>query len=213
MHKKNQSPSNSRKFPTNNQTLQRDFASAGIRAVGEGENVRTFELSFSSEEPCEMWFGTEILDHSESAVDLSRMESMGIVLFNHDRDKVVGKVTRTWIEGNRGKAIVEFDSDAESETVRSKVASGTLKGVSVGYRVTNYESVKEGAKSLDGRFTGPCFIAKRWIPYEISIVSIPADATVGVGRDLCENGPPPEMAAEHPALSYFESCVTANKNH
>ena len=211
MNQKNQF--RKRSLPTNSQGLQRDVTAASIRAVNEGENNRTFELSFSSEEPCEMWFGTEILDHSESAVDLSRMENMGIVLFNHDRNKVVGKVTRTWIEGGRGKATIEFDSDAESETVRSKVASGTLKGVSVGYRVSNYESVKEGAKSLDGRFTGPCYIAKKWMPYEISIVSIPADATVGVGRDLYENGPQPKAAADHPALSYFESCVTANKNH
>ena len=36
----------------------------------------------------------------------------------------------------------------------------------------------------DGRFTGPCEIAKRWTPYEISIVSVPADPTVGVGRDM-----------------------------
>jgi phage head maturation protease len=104
-------------------------------------------------------------------------------------------------------------SDDESETVRSKVASGTLKGVSVGYRVTNYESVKEGAKSLDGRFTGPCYIAKKWMPFEISIVSVPADATVGVGRDLHENGFPPPGEDDRPALSYFEGCVTANKNH
>ena len=38
-----------------------------------------------------------------------------------------------------------------------------------------------GKQSSDGRFTGPCSIAKRWTPYEISIVSVPADPTVGVG--------------------------------
>ena len=119
---------------------------------------------------------------------MSRMQSMGIVLFNHDRNRVIGKVTRAWVEDNRGKATIEFDNDEDSETVRSKVASGTLKGVSVGYRVFNYESVKEGAKSLDGRFTGPCYIAKKWQPYEISIVSVPADTTVGVGRDMTEDG-------------------------
>ena len=41
-----------------------------------------------------------------------------------------------------------------------------------------------GKQSADGRFTGPCEIAKRWTPYEISIVSVPADPTVGVGRDM-----------------------------
>ena len=41
-----------------------------------------------------------------------------------------------------------------------------------------------GKKSADGRFLGPCEIAKKWVPYEISIVSVPADPTVGVGREM-----------------------------
>lgn len=143
---------------------------------------------------------------------MSRMQDVGVLLYNHNRDKVIGTILRAWIENGRGMATVKFDDDADSEIIRAKVASGTLKGVSVGYRVTNYESVKEGAKSLDGRFAGPCYVAKKWMPYEISIVSVPADATVGVGRELGEDGPQPD-AAERPALSYFESCITANKNH
>ena len=62
--------------------------------------------------------------------------------------------------------------------------SGTLKGVSVGYMVEDWEEVAPNKVSMDGRFTGPCSIAKRWIPYEISIVSVPADPTVGVGRSM-----------------------------
>lgn len=204
----------SRKLPTSNQGLQRDFIAAGtnIRAVDDDKENRTFDLSFSSEEPCQQWFGVEILDHDPAAVDMSRMQDVGVLLYNHNRDKVIGTILRVWIENGRGMATVKFDDDADSEIIRAKVASGTLKGVSVGYRVTNYESVKEGAKSLDGRFAGPCYVAKKWMPYEISIVSVPADATVGVGRELGEDGPQPD-AAERPALSYFESCITANKNH
>lgn len=201
-----------KKTPMNNQPLQRDFSTASIRAVSDDENSRTFELSFSSEEPVQMWFGTEILDHSGNAIDMSRMQSMGIVLFNHDRNRVIGKVTRAWVEDSRGKATIEFDNDEDSETVRSKVASGTLKGVSVGYRVSNYESVKEGAKSLDGRFTGPCYIAKKWQPYEISIVSVPADTTVGVGRDMTEDGQPPAVHTA-PGLAFYESQLAANRNY
>lgn len=104
-----------KKTPMNNQPLQRDFSTASIRAVSDDENSRTFELSFSSEEPVQMWFGPEILDHSGNAIDLSRMQSMGIVLFNHDRDRVIGKVTRAWVEDNRGKATIEFDNDEDSE--------------------------------------------------------------------------------------------------
>ncbi|MGN0706586.1 MAG: HK97 family phage prohead protease [Faecalibacterium sp.] len=191
---------------------QRDFFSESIRAVDGGEDGRTFELSFSSEEPCQRWYGPEILDHSPSCVDLSRMKQMGVVLYNHDRNKVIGKVTKVWLDGKRGKATIAFDSDAESENIRQKVASGTLKGVSVGYQVNNWEVVKEGSKSKDGRFSGPCYIAKKWMPFEISIVSVPADATVGVGRDLYDGAPQPPASSEI-RLSYFESCIIANKNN
>lgn len=155
-----------------------------IRAVeGEGKE-RTFILSFSSEEPYARWFGQEILDHSEECVDLTRLNSIGVVLYNHKRDKVIGKINKAWIENARGCAEITFDSDAESEIIYQKVKSGTLKGVSVGYLVENWEEVMPNKASQDGRFTGPCSIAKRWAPYEVSIVSVPADPTVGVGRSM-----------------------------
>lgn len=155
------------------------------RAV-EGEN-RTVELSWSSEKPVSRWWGEEILDHSAECVDLKRMKEMGCVLFNHHRDIVIGKVTEVWLENNRGKAKVQFDDDEQSEVIYKKVQSGTLRGVSTGYAVTNWETVEAGKKSIDGRFKGPCEIAKRWFPFEISIVSVPADETVGVGRSLEQN--------------------------
>jgi len=155
-----------------------------IRALEGEENNRKFTLSFSSEEPYMRWFGPEILDHAAGAIDLSRLSEMGVVLFNHDRDKVMGKITRAWIEDNRGCAEIEFDTDERAEVIRQKVASGTLKGVSVGYSVDSWEEVMPGKVSTDGRFTGPCSIARKWTPLEISIVSVPADASVGVGREL-----------------------------
>lgn len=164
------------------ENLNRAFFDMGIRKMeGEG-NERKFVLSFSSEEPYERWFGLEILSHKEGAMDMTRLNSIGILLYNHDKDKVIGKIRKAWIQDRRGMAEVEFDKDEASQTIFEKVESGTLKGVSVGYVVSNWEEVEKGKKSLDGRFDGPCSIATRWMPYEISIVSIPADATVGVGR-------------------------------
>lgn len=163
-------------------TLQRFVSECSIRAVeGEG-NERQFDLSFSSEEPYDRWWGTEILSHAEGCVNLDRLNSIGILLFNHDRNKIMGKVLSAEIKDNRGVARVEFDTDAEAETIYQKVKTGTLKGVSVGYMVKVWEEVAANKKSSDGRFTGPCDIATRWTPYEISVVSIPADPTVGVGR-------------------------------
>lgn len=164
-------------------TLQRFLTDCSIRAVeGEG-NGRKFTLSFSSEEPYDRRWGTEILSHDEGAVDLTRLNTIGCVLYNHNRDKVIGKILSAKIEDSRGIAEIEFDEDAESDVVYQKVASGTLKGVSVGYMVEVWEDVAANKKSSDGRFTGPCSIATKWTPYEVSIVSVPADPTVGVGRN------------------------------
>ncbi len=173
---------------------------------GEG-NERKFVISFSSEEPYERYWGKEILDHNPTAVDLTRLNSIGVLLFNHNRDKVIGRINRAWIENQRGMAEVEFDTDEDSEVIFQKVKNGTLKGVSVGYKIGVIEEVMANKISTDGRFNGPCDVARQWMPYEISIVSVPADATVGVGRNMSEN------SSRHPeTLTCFEAQVQINKN-
>lgn len=151
-----------------------------------------FELSFSSETPYrryDRWRGEEydeILDHADGAVDLTRLRELGVVLYNHDRDRVIGRVERVAIEDGRGVATVAFDTDAESQVIADKVASGTLRGVSVAYSVDRTERV-----CADGEVTQ--LYVRHWTPMEISIVSIPADTTVGVGRSMegygAGNGP------------------------
>lgn len=149
---------------------------------------RTVELSFSSETPYGRWFGDEILCHDEECINLERFTNgLGTVLFNHDRDAVVGHIEKVWLEDNRGKALVRFDTDEQSETIFQKVQSGTLQGVSVGYAINRYEVLEdEDTKSTNGRFNGPAYVVTDWEPLEISIVSVPADPTVGVGRSAEE---------------------------
>lgn len=159
-------------------------------------------LSFSSETPYRRYFGMEILDHGKDAADLGRLNESGVLLFNHDVDQVLGKVLRAWVENGKGYAEVEFDTDEDAEKIFGKVQSGTLKTTSVRYRVDVWEEVKAGAKSADRRFQGPCMIARKWTPLEVSIVSVPADATVGVGRS----------EAESPDLSFYERQVQVNIN-
>lgn len=180
-----------------------------IRAVGGAGNERKFVLSFSSEAPYSRWFGVEILDHAEGCMDLTRLNSIGVLLYNHNRDVVLGKITRAWCENGRGNAEVEFDTDEEAEKIYQKVQNGTLRGVSVGYVVDSWEEVMPNKTSADGRFTGPCSIARKWAPYEISIVSVPADPTVGVGRDM-EYGA--EDTGERDQLDLYERQLQINKN-
>ena len=203
----------SRQIPTRNNC--REFY--GNFRASEDEDSRKFVLSFSSEEPYERWYGVEILDHSEGAVDLTRLKEIGVVLFNHDRDVVLGKILRVWLEESRACAEIEFDTDDDSEKVYQKVKSGTLKGVSVGYQINCLEEVRANTTSADGKFEGPCFVANKWMPYEISIVSVPADATVGVGRDFEGEEIPTVIRAKvsKPApatMSVVDATIQINKN-
>ena len=170
-----------------NEPLTRAFrGEISCREAGEEQESRTFDLSLSSEEPYRRWFGTEILLHEADAIDLTRLQEIGVMLFNHDPYSVMGKILSVELDEGEHKlrAVVQFDEDDESEKIYQKVKNGTLKGVSVGYKVDEWEEVREGKKSEDGRFDGPCYIATKWTPYELSIVSVPADPTVGVGRSL-----------------------------
>ena len=170
----------------------------------EDQESRRRTISFSSEEPYRRYFGMEILDHSENAVNLDRLNSVGVLLFNHDTYMVAGRVLRAWVENNRGMAEVEFDTDEDAEKVFSKVKSGTLKTTSVRYSVDSWEEVQAGATSADGRFTGPCQVARKWTPLEISIVSVPADPTVGVGRANADT--------DNSDLSAYERQIQINNN-
>lgn len=162
--------------------MTRELLSSSIRSI-DTDNRRV-TVSFASEEPYKRWYGTEILCHDEGCVDLTRLNEIGVVLFNHNRDVVIGKIIRAWVEDKRSYAQIQFDEDEQSEIIFQKVQSGTLKATSVGYITKVEEEVKAGETSTNGRFKGPCCVATKWEVLEMSIVSVPADGTVGVGREF-----------------------------
>ena len=159
-----------------------------FREVNQEE--RRVTVSFSSEQPVTRWFGSEILQHDEGNVNLDRLNSIGVSLFNHNRDKVLGRIenARLAADEKRTYADIVFDPDPDADLIFQKVQSGTLKGISVGYCVDCWEEVAPSKLSSNGRFMGPCDVATRWTPMEISIVSVPADDSVGVGRSAGEAG-------------------------
>lgn len=153
--------------------LERSFT---VERASVDEEARTIELAFSSEEPYERWFGIEVLDHSPQSVKLDRLMAGAAVLVDHDRKDHVGVVETARIDTDRrGRAVVRFSKSARGEEVFRDVQDGIRTLVSVGYRINKYE-VKE-------QKGGPDLVrVTEWEPYEISIVSVPADPTVGVGR-------------------------------
>lgn len=153
----------------------------GIRLVDEEQRI--VELSFSSETPVKRYGAREILSHKKAAVMLERINTTGCLLFNHNRDKVVGKIIKAKIENKRGVARVQFDTDEESDVIFNKVKNETLRGVSVGYCIHKYTREVTGK----GEELQVTYTATLWEPLEISIVSVPADISVGVGRSVEEN--------------------------
>lgn len=149
---------------------------------------RTVELAFSSEtRDVQRWYGVEILDHAPQSVRLGRLNDGGALLLNHDTDKQIGVVESAKIDADRvGRAVVRFGKGAEADAIFQDVLDGIRRKVSVGYMVHEY--VLESSSE-----EGDTYRVTDWEPTEISIVAVPADNSVGVGR-----GKDPKTTTEQP---------------
>lgn len=141
---------------------------------------RTLEFAFSSETPVERWFGDEVLSHDAGSADLSRLNDAAPLLWNHNRDDMIGVVEKAWMGADkRGYAKVRFGTSAKADEILSDVRAGIIRNVSFGYRINEMSEAKRDGKQV--------FTATRWEPLEISLVSIPADNSVGLGRSEAED--------------------------
>lgn len=154
----------------------RAFRSAEVGAIDAA--ARTVQLAFSSEAEVERWFGFEILSHDPDAVVTTRLSDGAALLLEHDRDRQIGIVESVSIGADRrGRAVVRFGKGALAEEVFQDVMDGIRRHVSVGYRI-------HAAKLIEERDDGDVWRITKWEPIEISIVSVPADHSVGVGRAM-----------------------------
>lgn len=139
--------------------------------------ARTVTLSFSSEEPVERWFGTEVLSHSPGSVDLTRLNTKAALLANHDLNDQIGVIESASVENGRGIATVRFSKSERGEEFYQDVLDGIRSNISVGYTIEEMEEKSERV-----------FTATQWAPHEISLVSTPADFSVGIGRSDAVSG-------------------------
>lgn len=155
------------------------------------EESRSVDVAFSSEEPVERFFGKEILDHRKASVNLDRLTNGGALLVDHDTRDQVGVVEAASIDTDRkGRATVRFGKSARAQEIFQDVLDGIRSLVSVGYRVHAMTLESENDKE------GQTYRVTEWEPLEISLVSIPADVTVGVGR---HDPHATEVAVSYPA--------------
>jgi HK97 family phage major capsid protein len=148
--------------------VQKRMGVAEIDAAGD-----VLSFSFSSEQPVERWFGTEVLSHEPGAADLSRLNDGAPFLWNHDPDKVLGVLQSASIAGDRrGHCSIRWSRNAFATEKRQDVEDGILRNVSFMYSID--DAVERNGEIL----------VTRWTPLETSLVSIPADQTVGLGRSF-----------------------------
>ena len=155
-------------------------------AVDAAPEKNTLRMSISSDEPYlryDFWNDEEyfeILDHAPGGVDESRLKTGLPILFNHDRDKHLGRAPSYQNDGHKISVDAKFsESDFAQEKLKDAM-SGVLPDASIGYLLED-EGVCVGAKE------GVPIYKFKWKPFEASLVTIPADTTVGVGRSRQTN--------------------------
>lgn len=162
--------------------LQKQKRELTIPVTAINVDKRTVEVAFCSEIPVsriiddELYY--EILLCGEENVDLTRLNNGrgGPVLFNHDRDKLLGRVLSARMDSDKvGRATLQISSAGLGNTMWTMIEEGILNSISIGYNIYDY------------RMDGNNIIVTNYEIYEISLVTVPADDTVGIGRSLGGN--------------------------
>lgn len=200
----------SSKIPKDLITTGKAHRSLEMTLQRDGINVeeRTVELAFSSEAPVQRWFGNEILDHDPKSIRMDRIKSGGAVLMDHDWKDQVGVIKSVRIDADRkGRAVMRFGKSARAQEIFQDVVDEIRTNVSVSYRVHGavLEETKDGVETY--RITD-------WEPLEISIVSVPADISVGVGRSAEEPAAAPAVPAPNtPSPNPETRVMSENTDH
>lgn len=154
--------------------LARDFSGIDLRIDKRDAGATALSFSASSETPVERFFGTEVLSHDRGAIRMERFSrGAAPLLFNHDWDDPVGMITDARVKDGRLMVDAQMFATARAREVEQMIDGG-LRNVSIGYQIhTVEEDVKRGV-----------FRATDWEPLEVSIVTVPADSSVGIGRSM-----------------------------
>lgn len=160
--------------------FERLFRSAFLNKRKIDDEKRTAEFSFMSDEPVERDFGIESIDVTKT--DMSFVSSgRAPLLLDHDTKAQIGVIEKAEIVDGKGRAIARFGKSQLANEVFEDVKSGIRQNISVGYLIKEMDKVEnEDEEKSPGRD----FFRVGIKPLEISMVSVPADTTVGIGRSL-----------------------------
>jgi hypothetical protein len=125
----------------------------------------------------------ERLSMDEESIDLGRLNNGAPVLDSHNATSGIRNILGVVVDGTaevkgpkgrrQGSAKVRFSNRADIEPVWNDVKAGIIRNISVGYAVSEWERIDPKPNASDQT---PVLVAKRWVPHEISLVAVPADA-------------------------------------
>jgi hypothetical protein len=134
------------------------------------------------------FYGIEVLRIDSAAVDLGRVRrGVAPLLDSHQSNSistVLGTIRNAWIQGGKLLGTLSFNATEAGRSAEGMIARSEISGVSVGYRVDEWEIT-----DVDGDPADPTraffeddltFTAIRWELLEVSLVAIPADATASI---------------------------------
>lgn len=157
------------------ETVKRSFT-AEFRSADED---RTLEFPFASEAPVERYYGMEVLNMDAKSMDLSRLNDGAPLLYQHDADRIVGVVQKAYIKNKRAYARVKLANNELGREMQELIKDGIIRNVSFGYKINAMEA--------DESTSPVTYRATNFQPFEISLVTVPADASVGIGRAFNNN--------------------------
>ena len=157
------------------ETLKRAFS---VEFRGQDED-RILEFPFASEAPVERYYGMEVLNMDAKSMDLTRLNDGAPLLYQHDADRIVGVVQKAYIKNKRAYARVKLANNELGREMQELIKDGIIRNVSFGYKIN--------AMDADESTSPVTYRATDFQPFEISLVTVPADQSVGIGRSAFDN--------------------------
>jgi phage head maturation protease len=153
---------------------------AGGTPSSYNEVEHTAECVISAGAAVTRIYGTEVLEISRAAIDLSRIPCP--LLDSHNQqsiDNVLGVIDSAWVSNGKLYGKIRFAQTPRGNVAEGMVKRGELTGISAGYRVLSWQVTDADGDIVDESNAGwsdeLTFVAKRWQLYEASLCSVQAD--------------------------------------
>jgi len=182
---------------------------AEYREAQQGQDT-IFKATLSSDRPYYRHFGFEILDHTSQAINLERANGDSLpLLWGHDQSEQIGRVADVNINDGKLHGKLIFGSSERAQAIKKDIENGIIRNMSIGYLIDEFDFI-EADRSQSGE---PTYQVKKWTLLEASVVSVPADPSVGIGRRGVDTGdnPASKTSFDKRATRAFTSLQEARK--